>query len=434
MAPAARRLVLLGGLAYALLLVGLAARNGGVLALILPLVVYLGAAALYGPRGVQLRAVRTLGADRVYSGTPVTVGLTITNEGPGLEEVFIEDLFPRELALLEGEASLLASLPPGGSLVLGYTLLGKRGCFEDWDVRVTAGERLGLLRRQQVFPVPSRLWVLPRAARLRRLPIRPLRTRGPAGPVPARQGGSGVDFYGVREYQPGDPRRWINWRISARHPQALFSNEFEQERIADVGLILDARRRSDVRLADDSLFEHAVGATASLAEAFLNDGNRVGLLVYGRFLDWTLPGYGKVQRERILRALARAGTGDSQIFDRLEYLPTRYFPAQSQLVLVSPLCPDDLPMLVRLRARGYQVLVIRPDAIAFELGAIDRRPETDLAARILRLEQGLLLRRLRQAGVQVVDWPVDRPLEQAVHASLGRVVPWFRAVGVEGRG
>ena len=33
------------------------------------------------------------------------------------------------------------------------------------------------------------------------------------------------------------------------------------------------------------------------------DRNRVGLLVYGRFLDWTFPGYGKVQRERILLGL-----------------------------------------------------------------------------------------------------------------------------------
>jgi uncharacterized protein (DUF58 family) len=261
--------------------------------------------------------------------------------------------------------------------------------------------------------------------------IRPLRTRGTAGPVPARQGGAGIDFFGVREYQMGDPRRWINWRASARHPRALFTNEFEQERIADVGLILDARRRTDVVAGEDALFEYGIRATASLAERFLSDGNRVGLLVYGRALDWTFPGYGKVQRERILRALARAQTGDSQVFDKLDYLPTRFFPARSQLVLFSPRCMDDLRMLVRLRARGYQLLVIRPDPVSMELDVLGNMPGSDLAARIVRVERTLLQRKLQQAGIHVVDWRLDRPFDQVIHASLSRATHWFRAIGWE---
>jgi uncharacterized protein (DUF58 family) len=282
------------------------------------------------------------------------------------------------------------------------------------------------------LPAPGQLLVLPRVSKLRAVAIRPLRTRSYAGPVPARQGGSGVDFFGVREYQAGDARRWINWRVSARHPRSLFTNEFEQERIADVGLILDARQRSEVRIRGESLFEHAVQATASLAGAFLDNGNRVGLLIYGRSLDWTFPGYGKVQRERIVQALAHARTGDSQVFDRLDYLPTRLFPAQSQIVLVSPLWRDDLPTLLRLRAHRYQVLVIRPDPISLEIQALAPRPEVQLATRIAHLERTLLLRRLLQAGVAVVDWPVDKPLDQAIYARLGRVPQWLRFAGVAG--
>jgi uncharacterized protein (DUF58 family) len=168
-----------------------------------------------------------------------------------------------------------------------------------------------------------------------------------------------------------------------------------------------------------------------LADTFLSDGNRVALLVYGGILDWTFPGYSKTQREGILRALARAKTGDSLVFDSLDYIPTRYFPARSQLVLISPLCKDDVPMLVRLRARGYQLLVISPDPVAFETRALGPQPAVDLAARIVRLERRLLLRQLRQAGIQVVDWQVDKPFDQTIHASLGRLPHWFRAVGVE---
>jgi uncharacterized protein (DUF58 family) len=272
--------------------------------------------------------------------------------------------------------------------------------------------------------------VLPETSRLRRVAIRPLRTRAYAGPVPSRQGGSGIEFFGVREYQSGDPLRWINWRSSARHPRTLFTNEFEPERIADVGLILDARQRSDIRVKDDALFEHAVRATSSLAEAFLSDGNRVGLLIYGAGLEWTLPGYGKVQLECILRALAGAETGTSEVFDSLDYIPTRYFPARSQIVLISPLCQDDLPVLVRLRARGYQVMVISPDPVTFEAETLTPQWDVALATRIARLERTLLLRRLQQAGIQVVDWPVHTPLDQAVLMSLGARPSGFRVAGM----
>jgi uncharacterized protein (DUF58 family) len=425
------RFPLLGVLAFAMLLLGLISLNGAVLVLVLPLALYVGAALLYGPDSVQLEARRSVSADRVVAGMPVEVRLSIRNTGRGLEEVLVEDRVPDGLEVIEGEPKAFASLPAGETLDLAYTVRARRGGFELSAVRVTASDHLGLFRRQAVLQAPARFSALPETSRLRRIAIRPRRTRASAGPVPSRQGGSGVDFYGVREYQMGDPRRWINWRASARHPRSLFTNEFEQERIAEVGLILDARRRSDVGSGDDSLFEHAVRATASLADRFLSDGNRVGLLIYGRSLDWTFPGYGKMQRERILRALARAQTGESQIFDRLDYLPTGYFPAQSQLVLISPLSLDDLPMLVRLRARSYEVLVVRPDPLSIELPSLGPRPSVTLAARIVMVERTLLKRKLQQAGIQVVDWRVDQAFDGAIHAALGRRPQWFRAVAVE---
>jgi uncharacterized protein (DUF58 family) len=425
------RILFLGALAYALLLLGLITLNGAVLVLVLPLALYIGAALLEGPDQVQLEAERTLSVDRVVAGMPVDVRLSVTNTGPALEEVLLEDQIPGGLEVIDGEPKAFASLAAGQSLELAYTVRARRGGFEFGPVRVAAGDHLGLFRKEALLQAPARFSALPETSRLHRIAIRPRRTRSAAGPVPSRQGGSGVDFYGVREYQMGDPRRWINWRASARHPRSLFTNEFEQERIADVGLILDARRRSDVGSGDDSLFEHAVRATASLADRFLSDGNRVGLLVYGRSLDWTFPGYGKIQRERILRALARAQTGESQIFDKLDYLPTGFFPAQSQLVLVSPLSLDDLPMLIRLRARGYEVLVIRPDPLAIEVESLEPKPSVTLAARIVTVERTLLKRKVQQAGIQVVDWRVDQAFDQAIHTALGRRPQWFRAAAVE---
>jgi len=424
-----RRLVLLSGLAYGLFIWGLATLNGAVLALAIPLMIYLGAALFYGPEKLDLRVTRTLSSDRASQNVPVTVKLCITNEGPGLEDVQVQDLVPGALKLVDGKPCAFAALPHGETIEMEYAVQGKRGQFEFQAVQVTAGDHLGLFRQQAVIPTINRLLILPEVMRLRRVAIRPLRTRAYAGPVPARQGGAGVEFFGVREYRQGDPQRWINWRMSARHSRAIFTNEFEQERVADVGLILDARQRSDVRLKGESLFEHLVRATASLAQTFVSDGNRVGLLIYGSALDWTFPGYGKVQQESILRALARAETGTSEVFDSLDYIPTRFFPARSQLVLISPLWEDDLPALVRLRARGYQLLVISPDPIEFEMGLLGpQQPTVGLAARAARLERTLLLRRLNQAGVQIVDWKMDRPFDQTVFASLGRLPPRIHAI------
>ena len=422
------RLLMLAGLVYGLLLIGLATLNGALLALALPIVVYLGAALLYAPDPPHLQVTRELSADRLLPGATLDVKIVLRNEGAQLEEVLVEDLIPADLRLTDGETSKIILLPPGQHVELSYTVSGPRGRHQFEHVRVTVADHLGLFRRQVLLPAAGSFLVLPTVPRMRQVAIRPLRTRASAGLIPARQGGSGVDFFGVREYQTGDSLRWINWRATARQPRRIYTNEFEQERIADVGLILDARQRNDLWVRGDSLFEHLITGTASLADTFLRDGNRVALLTYGAGLNWVFPGYGHIQRERILQALGRAQTGESDIFESLDYLPTRLFPAHSQIVLISPLSSDDLGVLTRLRARGYELLIVSPNPIAFENPVPIGREDVALAARIARLERSILLQRLRQAGIQIVDWSVDRPLDQAVLTSLGRVPKWARPV------
>ena len=64
-----------------------------------------------------------------------------------------------------------------------------------------------------------------------------------------------MEFFGIREYEPGDEMRWVNAKITARHTQKVFVNQFEQERAADIGLILDVRKQSDIHVGNDALFE-----------------------------------------------------------------------------------------------------------------------------------------------------------------------------------
>jgi uncharacterized protein (DUF58 family) len=156
----------------------------------------------------------------------------------------------------------------------------------------------------------------------------------------------------------------------------------------------------------------------------------VGLLLYASYLGWTLPGYGKIQRERILHALANAKTGDSHVFSDLEHLPTRLFPPESQIIFVSPLNDDDIKPLVQLRAQGYDVLVVSPNPVKFELSYLSpSRADVQLAGRVIQMERSLLLQKLQRASVHVLDWDVKEPFDQLVKRMLGRSPIILRAIG-----
>jgi len=416
------RLLLLGSLAYGLLLAGLLTFNGSLLALAIPLVLYLGAALWYGPQKFHLSVTRTISAEVVSPGQPVTVRVMIANHGPRLEQVHVQDVVPASLEQVEGHCAVLTTVAAGGTIELEYIVRGRRGTHTWRETRLAASDALGLFSRRGALPAETRLMILPQWSKLRPVDIRPPRTRDFPGPIPARQGGAGVNFFGVREYQVGDPLRRINWRLTAR-TQLLYSNEFEQERIADVGVILDARQQSDVQLPDGSLFEESVRAAAALSEVFLRAGNRVGLLIYGSGIERVFPGYGKVQRWRILRALAGASTGVNYALENLDYLPTRFFPPRSQIVVISPVNPNDVRVLTRLKACGYQVLVVSPDPIEFETRLAPPGKTMDMAVRIARVERKLLLSRLRRVGIQVVDWRVTQSLDMALHTALAGTRP-----------
>jgi uncharacterized protein (DUF58 family) len=198
--------------------------------------------------------------------------------------------------------------------------------------------------------------------------------------------------------------------------------------VADVGIILDGRQKTNSFDKEHSLFEYSVSAAAALADVLLSQGNRVGLLNYGRLLHWTFPGYGKIQRERILQSLTHAQVGSSTVFSELEYIPARLFPPHSQIILISPLNADDVNVLVQLRARGYQVMAVSPDPVAFELSYLPQNESVRLAARMLRMERNLLIQKLQRAGIQVLDWDVSQPFDQVAKRRLGRPPALLRAI------
>jgi hypothetical protein len=99
------------------------------------------------------------------------------------------------------------------------------------------------------------------------------------------------------------------------------------------------------------------------------------------------------------------------------------------VVLVSPLDAGDLEILIQLRARGYQVMVISPDPVSFEVSYLPEKPSIELAGRVVRMERELLIKKLQHAGVQVLDWNVVHPLDQMMKHRLGPPPALLRAIG-----
>jgi len=421
-----QRPILIESVFYILLLLGLLTRHGGVLALTLPLAIYLCIGIYYSPKELRLKVTRSLEPKRVNSDKLAIIKINVTNLGDDLEEVLVEDICPIGLDLVGKKPNMLSPLPTGGKVVLEYPVKGYRGSFNFDNVRITANDHLGVFQQSMLISAPEELVFYPVIPKLKRVNIRPTQTRGYAGPILSRQAGSGLDFFGVREYQSGDPRNRINWKLSERHSQSIYTNDFERERFANIILLLDARMRNEIRFGKESLFEYSVLATASLADVFLKDGNRVGLLIYGFDPKWTFPGYGRPHKKRIEKALLQAKAEESGLFGHMDHLPVRQFPARSQIVMVNPLLSNDATIFTRLKKYGFSILVISPDPIDFEkkmVTASDKPEileEIHLATRIASLERKLRIREISKIGIPIVNWRVDASLDNEIHSTMGR--------------
>lgn len=416
------RTLTLSTLTILLLVIALVTVNGLLLTLSLPFFLALGVSVYYAAEKLQLEATRTLSTERLLAGSTLRVTIDVTNNGGHLTELQIEDIISPRLTVTSGQTALITSLDSGETITLSYELSGPRGEYQFPSLNVAASDPLGLFWRRETLQVKGVIesLIVPKVEKVNAITVRPRHTRAFAGYIPARIAGSGIDFFGVREYRAGDSLRHINWKATARHNQTIFTNEFEQERVTDIGIIVDARERAVMRANDSGLLEYEIEAASTFSESLLGAGNRVGLLVYGNYLNWTVPGYGKLQHHKILQTLSAVTLGRSQVFETLDYLPTRFFPTKSQIILLSPLLKDDLRAIYRMRARGYAVLLVTPDPVSYEYSLIDDSETARLAARMARIERELLLRQLRQIGVQVVNWDTRQPLAELVKAKLQR--------------
>lgn len=410
------------GSGIVLSVLGILLRNGRVLALAVPLFVY--ASALVGFNLVyqkpQISVRRRLEAGQVEEGQQIHVTLSVENRGKSAVWLGLSEKLPSGISVIDGETSLLALLTTGEEISISYVLQAPRGSYSISGVEiVTCGNLIPILHRE--FLISKTLFrIFPRIEPLEELVIRPRNTRVYAGNVRAGIGGVGLDFFGCRDYVAGDDIKRINWRAYARRGE-LVINEFEQERVADVSIILDARKRANTSINSQEVFECAVRGAASISSYLLTQGNNVGLLIYGDYMNWTYPGYGKLQQQKILDALSCARTANKPVFEDLYNIPARFFPPHSQLVILSPLAGvGDIEVLGMLRARGYQIMLVAPRPFSSQCGEHEADTKLALARRIIKLKRSFLLDTLMRIGIVVVDWNTDTSLSQSLGWALSR--------------
>lgn len=122
--------------------------------------------------------------------------------------------------------------------------------------------------------------------------------------------GRGIEFDEVREYQPGDDIRTIDWNVTARQDRP-FIKRFIEERELTVLFVLDRSSSMAFGTVRCTKGQAAAEACTLLAFAALRSNDRVGLLTVGnRVENYLPPAKGKRHLLRLVRELSPpAGSG-----------------------------------------------------------------------------------------------------------------------------
>jgi uncharacterized protein (DUF58 family) len=234
-----------------------------------------------------------------------------------------------------------------------------------------------------------------------------------------RYAGLGHEFQSLREYRDGDEMRDICWTATARH-RHLVTRTYEAERSQTVWVVADAGRLMRARIQEShspltwSKLDYAVNAALSLAQVAMLQGDKVGLVAYGRKIQRLLPATrGSHHLRRIVDALAHV-SGETAEADHAQAMRT-VLHAQTRRALVIWLTdfaetagtPDMLEYAAALGRRHLVLFVAlsQPD-LAVRAREIPQSAaamfEQAAALEIVERRQALL-RHLRETGVLALE-------------------------------
>src|SRR5712671_4226664 len=140
--------------------------------------------------------------------------------------------------------------------------------------------------------------------------------------------GRGMNFEDVREYQPGDEIRSIDWNVTARMGNA-FVKKFTEERELTVMLIVDVSASGNFGSTTQSKRELAAEVACLLAFSAIRNNDKVGLLLFTDQVELFIPPKkGRSHTLRLIREILffepkGRGTDPALALDYLNKIVTR---------------------------------------------------------------------------------------------------------------
>jgi len=264
MTPAPRAVVVLAVIALAALIVPLGLAALAALALVVAVIVDARAARR------QPQVEREI-AEVLSRGIPAQ--MTIRAQPPAGGTVRLRQATPPALQVepKEGDGDLRASI-----------VAHQRGRHTLPAVATRSTGPLKLARWDHAVGEEAELRVFPDLKTARRLALAVARGRFRDQGATARGPlGLGTEFELIRDYQPDDDIRQVNWRATARLGRPM-SNQYRLEQDRDLLLLLDAGRLSAAPLGPSGMNVLDAGLDAAVALAFVADelGDRTGAIAF----------------------------------------------------------------------------------------------------------------------------------------------------------
>lgn len=171
--------------------------------------------------------------------------------------------------------------------------------------------------------------------------------------------GRGMNFEEVREYQPGDEVRAIDWNVTARmgHP---YIKKFTEERELTVMLLVDVSASGNYGSVALSKRELAAEVACLLAFSAIRNNDKVGLILFSGEVELFIPPKkGRIHTLRLIREIlyftpAGRGTNVAAALDYLNRVVTR----RSVVFLVSDFQAPDYSKALSVTARRHDLVAV----------------------------------------------------------------------------
>src|SRR5205809_2534770 len=172
--------------------------------------------------------------------------------------------------------------------------------------------------------------------------------------------GRGMNFEDVREYQPGDEIRAIDWNVTARLGTA-FVKQFTEERELTVMLVVDVSASGNFGSTTQSKRELAAEVACLLAFSAIRNNDKVGLLLFTDRVELFIPPKkGRSHTLRLIRAIlffepASRGTAPALALDQLNKIVTR----RSVVFFISDFQAPDFSKALAVTGRRHDFIAVQ---------------------------------------------------------------------------